>query len=106
MRSISRGIPIPQWNEFAYLVRKSFQSGFRCAYCGITMNFSPKNGDGNLSRFTIDHRVPIAIGGSNESSNLCVCCEGCNREKGSMNEREFKEFVRWRSLWQFLFPND
>ena len=37
----------------------------------------------NMSPLTLDHIVPKAQGGSNQSRNLQVMCQECNEEKGS-----------------------
>jgi 5-methylcytosine-specific restriction endonuclease McrA len=52
--------------------------GHRCAYCGAT---------GSL---TVDHRVPLARGGSNEVDNILPACGWCNRSKGTLSEGEFR----------------
>ena len=59
----------------AYLLKK--HKG-RCVYCG-----NPA--------YTIDHRRPKARGGGNRRTNLVLCCERCNREKGDMSERAFRK---------------
>ncbi len=46
------------------------RDGEVCAYCGAT--------DGP---FDIDHREPVAQGGTNDPSNLCVACVPCNLSK-------------------------
>lgn len=102
-RSRDKNLKTPSWNEFAYLVRKSFQSGFRCEYCGIVMKFN--GGEQGKDVYSIDHKTPLSLGGSNEIKNLCVCCERCNMLKGQMLEKEFKEFVVWWDLWQSLFQS-
>lgn len=48
---------------------------FRCVYCGITA----KN-----SELQTDHKIPIALGGSDELSNLVTACVKCNYGKGAL----------------------
>lgn len=43
----------------------------RCGFCGST------------DRLEIDHIIPRAAGGSNETNNLWLLCLKCNRAKGS-----------------------
>ena len=43
----------------------------RCRYCG------------SRDDLTIDHVVPIALGGSNRLRNLVACCSACNTRKGA-----------------------
>lgn len=57
------------------------QSGFRCHYCGA---------DGDL---TIDHKVPMSRGGSDDGDNLVACCRSCNSSKGT---KAYDEFIAWR----------
>lgn len=49
-----------------------------------------------LSAVTADHLFPVCDGGSNLRSNLVVCCQPCNSEKGS-RQIDWR-WVRWR--WQ------
>ena len=52
--------------------------GGRCFYCGAE--------DAN----TIDHRVPLARGGSHWPANLVPACGPCNYSKNTKTEKEFK----------------
>lgn len=52
--------------------------GGRCAYCG------------SERPLTIDHRVPLSRGGSNEIANIVPACGFCNRSKGARTEEEFR----------------
>jgi 5-methylcytosine-specific restriction endonuclease McrA len=49
------------------------RDGGRCVQCGTTENL------------TLDHRVPIAKGGSNRASNLQTMCEPCNLAKADFD---------------------
>lgn len=49
------------------------RDGYRCQYCGIT------RADGAIME--VDHKVPLARGGSNRMSNLITACRECNRSK-------------------------
>lgn len=51
-------------------VRRAFH-GMPCVICGS--NF----------KTCIDHKTPLAAGGSNDFSNLQVLCEPCNLKKGA-----------------------
>lgn len=48
------------------------RDGFRCQYCGA---------DGRIAELHIDHRTPVALGGSNEINNLITACVPCNLGK-------------------------
>lgn len=55
--------------------RKVYQkSSNYCMRCGVNV----KN-----YRNTIDHIIPISLGGSNNVENLTCLCDKCNKEKGS-----------------------
>ena len=41
-----------------------------CVYCGSKNNLS------------IDHRIPLSKGGTNNSANIQVLCLDCNKKKG------------------------
>ena len=43
----------------------------KCAQCGSS------------EKLEIDHIIPIARGGSNETTNLQILCRKCNRKKGA-----------------------
>jgi 5-methylcytosine-specific restriction endonuclease McrA len=52
--------------------------GGRCAYCG------------EIRPLQIDHRVPIARGGSNMIENILPACGPCNQRKATLTEEEFR----------------
>lgn len=54
-----------------------------CYYCGNLFE-----GDQ-----TIDHVIPIALGGTNELDNLVPCCMTCNRSKGMKTVEEFRRHL-------------
>ena len=43
----------------------------RCEYCQCPVDFSTHN-------FSVEHTIPVALGGSNEIANLALACQGCN----------------------------
>lgn len=44
-----------------------------CVYCGSSL------GRGTL---TLDHVLPLALGGTNDPSNIAAACQACNQAKG------------------------
>lgn len=50
------------------------RGGYRCYYCGAT---------GAGSALTVDHVVPVALGGTDEPSNLVTACADCNSGKSA-----------------------
>jgi hypothetical protein len=66
-----------------------------CRYCHATD-----------SPLTIDHVVPVALGGTDEPSNLVACCKDCNAGKTSTNpsaavvEQATNDALRWSAAMQ------
>jgi hypothetical protein len=52
------------------------RDAFMCQYCGLT----PEHG----AVLVIDHRHPVARGGTNAFSNLITACHACNSGKGAV----------------------
>lgn len=46
------------------------RDGFVCQQCG------------RMDNLTIDHKIPLTSGGSNEPDNLWTLCQRCNKKKG------------------------
>src|SRR3546814_18918243 len=44
----------------------------KCWYCGT-----------KLTAYHVDHRIPLARGGSNGPENLVIACPACNLSKGA-----------------------
>lgn len=57
------------------------RDGFRCRYCGAA---AAESGEG----LTVDHVVPVALGGANDPSNLVTACRDCNAGKTSSSPDE------------------
>lgn len=54
--------------------------GGKCSICGKPVSFK---------KMTIDHKIPLASGGTNSIDNLQLACLSCNQMKGSMDMEEF-----------------
>ena len=50
------------------------RDGFQCLYCGQVMG---------KVQLTVDHFVPLEMGGENVQDNLASACRQCNKQKGS-----------------------
>lgn len=67
--------------------------GLKCMYCYAKM------GDVQL---TIDHFIPLEMGGVNNTSNFLSACRRCNKDKGSMDPRDWcqlKRIVKLSEAW-------
>lgn len=51
----------------------------KCWWCGKDLN----------GAYHVDHRIPLAKGGSNGPDNLCIACPKCNLSKGAKMPWEF-----------------
>ncbi len=59
--------------------KQKLQAGV-CYYCEET--FSREN-------LTMDHKVPLARGGTSSKNNIVCCCKGCNTKKQSQTSIDF-----------------
>ena len=46
-----------------------------------------------LSEATLEHKIPLAFGGSWGLNNLCLSCKSCNWDRGIA---EFEEYQLWK----------
>ena len=53
---------------------------FKCMFCGAKMG---------ATMLTIDHWIPLELGGANDTSNYLSCCRRENKQKGAMDPREW-----------------
>lgn len=63
----------PSWLQDALTYRENG----RCAICGKDLTRLI----GNDAKLNIDHIVPLALGGTNDSTNLQLICSECNLDK-------------------------
>jgi 5-methylcytosine-specific restriction endonuclease McrA len=60
------------------------RKGAICVYCGL----SPAD--------TVDHIVPLVLGGTNYEGNLAPCCRKCNSSKAGLTVSEWRHGMRIR----------
>lgn len=68
-------LTLAEWKQLLHRFR------YRCFYCGIQLNAENRS---------LDHKVPLVRGGTNDISNLVPCCLPCNQRKHTMTDVEFK----------------
>ena len=56
----------------------------KCHYCGAV---SP------LKELTMDHLMPLAMGGGSTKDNLVPACKACNSKKKSMMPLEWEDYL-------------
>lgn len=65
-----------RWNEDGHIPV--------CVYCGTYNNI------------TVDHVVPIILGGNSDRNNLAPCCYSCNQKKGKLLwEPMYRKTIKW-----------
>jgi len=47
----------------------------------------------DVRNFSVDHKIPLYRGGTNEITNLCICSKEVNSLKGIFTDTEFFEFL-------------
>ena len=51
----------------------------------------------NAVRKSLDHIIPVALGGTNDSDNLVLACLACNDRKRDLSVKDFAEYLRRQS---------
>jgi len=59
--------------------------GSECPYCGCVLN---------VNNMSLDHITPIARNGNNIEKNIQVTCKVCNRRKGRLTDKEYRELLK------------
>ncbi|MCP4131082.1 MAG: HNH endonuclease [bacterium] len=63
--------------------KKKISAG-TCYYCG--KKFPP-------AELTMDHKIPLARGGTSEKMNLAAACKECNNKKKNLLPTEWEEYM-------------
>jgi len=78
--------------------------GRSCFYCRRWITFLRLSTDPHCA--TVDHFVPLALGGRDNLSNVVLACVRCNLRKAD-RAPAIPEFVRWNELaevWPHIRP--
>lgn len=67
--------------------KTSYKKDVECFYCGSSEDL------------TVDHDIPISIGGKNIKKNFLTACVSCNRLKGPLSKQEFIEQIKRLKLY-------
>ena len=68
-----------------YLAPRVFKRyNYTCIYCTYEYGYMPKG-----SQLTVDHKVPISKGGTNEAKNLTCACEFHNFDKADRTATQY-----------------
>jgi len=49
---------------------------------------------------SIDHKIPLVRGGSNQNTNLLICCRKCNSKKHTRTDVEFISIITQKYLYE------
>ncbi|WP_174711375.1 HNH endonuclease [Nostoc sp. TCL240-02] len=66
--------------------------GCRCLWCGC--HLTPEI-------MTVDHYIPLSLGGSNKTDNLRLACYGCNQKRGNAMPEDTPEIIAEKSCIRF-----
>ncbi|MEH2467833.1 HNH endonuclease [Nostoc sp.] len=66
--------------------------GMRCFWCGCSLT---------RETMTIDHYIPLSLGGNNKIKNLRLACVRCNNFRGNSAPQETLEIITQRSNISF-----
>ena len=62
--------------------------GNRCVYCNVRLNREHSHDN----QATVDHIIPLSLGGTNFQDNIILACFKCN------SHRQSKSFIRWLKI--------
>lgn len=82
--SRSPSIDPATYHDVFALFYTSLMNGFVCSYCGCEMDLVSDD-----HQVSVDHVVPLARGGTNDITNLVLCCRHCNTQKASMTVEQW-----------------
>lgn len=60
------------------------RDSYTCQFCGLA--FAPNN-------LTIDHLIPLSLGGLDEQTNYVTCCRACNQRKANQPLSDFARTI-------------
>jgi len=66
--------------------RLAAQSEYRCGYCLTSERLTG-------IRLTLDHLIPLAVGGHTDESNLWMACRACNEFKGTQTHAQDPKLI-------------
>ena len=60
-----------------------------CIYCLNPIEFG---------KDTLEHKLPLSRGGTNDKENLAIACSKCNFNKGKKTEEEYRDFINKKEV--------
>jgi len=86
-------VKLPNKDELWEKLLANYRNGFICEYCGKDLKIKDSSYPYPRS-FSIDHRESLFMNGSNDISNLSICCNACNQVKGTMSAELWVKVVK------------
>ena len=69
-----------------------------CHHCGKRLAWINYGVPGARAAWEVDHSNPLSRGGTNYYRNLVPSCIPCNRSKGALQSREFRDYLYPRTF--------
>jgi len=78
---------------------------FRAVHAPVVLCYWCKKLTGPGERH-VDHKQPLATGGTHVAGNLCISCAECNESKGDRGPDEFRQIVAAKRAANSLIASD
>ena len=62
-----------------------------CYHCGTKLNWANYGYQNGKGSWEVDHSKPVSKGGSDHLNNLVPSCVSCNRTKGDLSSRQYRQ---------------
>ena len=76
-------IPIGKRDFYRLIEDTQLDGDLFCYYCGFICS----------EHHEMDHKIPLARGGSNTIGNIVISCVDCNQDKWTMTDKEFLKSI-------------
>jgi hypothetical protein len=63
--------------------------GYQCAYCGCSLTADDRLRHNHAGQPTVDHLIPLTVGGPHHHEAVVASCLACNTSKG------MRDWIRW-----------
>ena len=91
IRCKKQNFDLPSYEDYKEVLLDNYERGFKCDYCGVKLDLDDLYP--YKLRPSVDHKIPLSVGGSNNKDNLIVCCTACNIVKGTLKYETYKKLI-------------
>ena len=88
-----RGTSSPSYEDIERVVRKSVKNGFQCFYCNKALKLRDEKPYKDVA--SLEHKLPVRLGGTSCLNNLELVCHECNIVKGTLKEATFRSTMKF-----------